>query len=634
MPTWLTKQAAGTLTGNEVMGVFQDGVFRRLTLTTLRDYVLQGSSISILWSVSATYQTDDITSYNDRFWRSLQDNNIANIPTEGAFWTEVSKAENLTLWSPGVITAAAEYYTFYVIDGVHQLFRLEGARPFFSSDFLAEYAAGDWELVSERGYMIITETAHGFSLGDSLVRNTGAWALKSDNTQIPIAIVKTVVDANTAVIQLLGNRSAGFSGLTDADYYYSQSDGSLDTTVSPYLIMVAISATEAIVLSGGGVSGGLLDGDYGDIIVSMTGSVITLDDNVVSNSKFRQSAGLSVVGRSANTTGNVADITGTAGQILRISGTTLGFGNDGLNTLTFNTGQGINSAGVLTIGVSATSVDIGAASIVNLYSNGVSVTLNDSIFVSTVSDTTATEISQTPTQISLTFGDGVYVSSFKVNTTDFEIDSDDPGFEGLKYSTDFSANFTSESLINLGYAQVAFWETDGETELLGDVFISGSYNIGFGEANPTAKLHLLAGTTVLAPLKLTTGTAVTTIAGDVNDGAFEYHGSHLWFTIGSTRHQLDQQAAGVGITQGANTLTANLELDGDAFQFNFLVYSANIAFFNGTPDFESGEGIMYFGDANTAPSAAPTDGVFQWVGLIDGVSRLHTQDSDGNITVL
>jgi len=46
----------------------------------------------------------------------------------------------------------------------------------------------------------------------------------------------------------------------------------------------------------------------------------------VTNAKLRQSGGLSVVGRSANTTGAVADITGVDGQVLRVAGTSLGFG--------------------------------------------------------------------------------------------------------------------------------------------------------------------------------------------------------------------------------------------------------------------------------------------------------------------
>lgn len=64
----------------------------------------------------------------------------------------------------------------------------------------------------------------------------------------------------------------------------------------------------------------------GDATISNTGAV-TVGNNAISNAKFRQSAGLSVVGRSANSTGDVADITaGTDKFVLFRSGTTLGFG--------------------------------------------------------------------------------------------------------------------------------------------------------------------------------------------------------------------------------------------------------------------------------------------------------------------
>jgi hypothetical protein len=56
-------------------------------------------------------------------------------------------------------------------------------------------------------------------------------------------------------------------------------------------------------------------------------STATIQPNAVSNEKFRQSVALSVVGRTANSTGNVADISAaTNHQVLRRSGTTLGFG--------------------------------------------------------------------------------------------------------------------------------------------------------------------------------------------------------------------------------------------------------------------------------------------------------------------
>ena len=54
---------------------------------------------------------------------------------------------------------------------------------------------------------------------------------------------------------------------------------------------------------------------------------VAVSTNGITDALFRQSAGLSVVGRSANTTGNVADVVaGTDNQVLRRSGTAIGFG--------------------------------------------------------------------------------------------------------------------------------------------------------------------------------------------------------------------------------------------------------------------------------------------------------------------
>lgn len=97
----------------------------------------------------------------------------------------------------------------------------------------------------------------------------------------------------------------------------------------------------------------LSDGDKGDITVSSGGTLFTIDPNVVSNTKFRQSIALSVVGRSANSTGDVADIAAANdGEVLRRSGTTLGFGTvatAGLadDAVTFAKMQNITTARVL-----------------------------------------------------------------------------------------------------------------------------------------------------------------------------------------------------------------------------------------------------------------------------------------------
>jgi hypothetical protein len=93
----------------------------------------------------------------------------------------------------------------------------------------------------------------------------------------------------------------------------------------------------------------------------------------------------------------------------------------------------------------------------------------------------------------------------------------------------------------------------------GNVNIGGS--IGYAATAPTARLHLPAGTTSAssAPLKLTSGTAMTT----PEDGAIEYHGSHLYFTIGSTRYQLDQQSSGSGtVSSVALTMPSDFSVGG------------------------------------------------------------------------
>ncbi|MGD9729993.1 MAG: phage tail fiber protein, partial [Nitrospiraceae bacterium] len=68
-----------------------------------------------------------------------------------------------------------------------------------------------------------------------------------------------------------------------------------------------------------------IDATYNDAGASIT---LDLKDNSVSNAKLRDSSGLSIIGRSANSIGYPADITaGSDGDILRRSGSTLGFGS-------------------------------------------------------------------------------------------------------------------------------------------------------------------------------------------------------------------------------------------------------------------------------------------------------------------
>lgn len=84
---------------------------------------------------------------------------------------------------------------------------------------------------------------------------------------------------------------------------------------------------------------------------------------------------------------------------------------------------------------------------------------------------------------------------------------------------------------------------------------------------PTAKIHIGAGTATAgtAPIKLTNGVALAT----AEDGVFEYHSSHLFYTIGSTRYQLDQQVLnGLSIKEGTNTTMGIATLSGGTVVVN------------------------------------------------------------------
>jgi hypothetical protein len=71
---------------------------------------------------------------------------------------------------------------------------------------------------------------------------------------------------------------------------------------------------------------GALSVSVDNVTTEISSNQVIVKGNGIGNSQIRQAAGLSVLGRAANTTGNIADITaGTDGQVLRRNGTALEF---------------------------------------------------------------------------------------------------------------------------------------------------------------------------------------------------------------------------------------------------------------------------------------------------------------------
>src|SRR5574338_573235 len=113
----------------------------------------------------------------------------------------------------------------------------------------------------------------------------------------------------------------------DADARYAAISHTHTASDVSGLAAIATSGS-ASDLTAGTVPAARMPALTGDVTSTVGTVATTIAANAVSNTKLRDSAGLSVIGRSASTTGDPADITASAdGQVLRRSGTTLGFGS-------------------------------------------------------------------------------------------------------------------------------------------------------------------------------------------------------------------------------------------------------------------------------------------------------------------
>lgn len=111
-----------------------------------------GDTASSIWSSTFTYNTDDLVVYDNKWWKSLVDNNTGNIPQEDTNWTEVSKGINFGLWTVGVYTEQEVFVRWNLFGNGNYgagLYRLSNpTRPYNSTNLFNEWVAGDWELMT------------------------------------------------------------------------------------------------------------------------------------------------------------------------------------------------------------------------------------------------------------------------------------------------------------------------------------------------------------------------------------------------------------------------------------------------------------------------------------------------------
>jgi hypothetical protein len=194
---------------------------------------------------------------------------------------------------------------------------------------------------------------------------------KTDDTNVTVTLggtpAKALLTATSLTLGWTGQLAVtrggtGLSTVAQGDILYSDSADNLttlpkNTTATRYLsntgtsnnpawsqINLANGVTGILPLANGGTGSNLSDpgadrilfwDDSGNVVdwlspgstLAITATTIDIATNGVGDSQIRQFAGLSVLGRSANSTGNGADITaGTDAFVLRRAGTALGFG--------------------------------------------------------------------------------------------------------------------------------------------------------------------------------------------------------------------------------------------------------------------------------------------------------------------
>ena len=160
-----------------------------------------------------------------------------------------------------------------------------------------------------------TGTGGGTVTSVSVVSANGFAGTVANSTSTP------AITLHTSVIGILSGNGSGVSAAS------TTGTGAVVLATSPTLVTPNLGVATATSINGATFPPTVtLTGDVTGTGTTSIGATIAA--NAVSDTKLRQSAGLSVIGRSSSAAGNVADIIGTAGQVLQVNaaGTSLGFG--------------------------------------------------------------------------------------------------------------------------------------------------------------------------------------------------------------------------------------------------------------------------------------------------------------------
>lgn len=184
-----------------------------------------------------------------------------------------------------------------------------------------------------------TITSTGNDATDSISLDIAAGSVKNVHVASDAAIDFSKLATLTAGRVLIGDASNVVTGVAMTGDITMNSSGvtaigsgvivNADINASAaiaYSKLASLATGQALIGNGGVPTATTLSGD----VTVSSGGTMSIGLGAVTNPKFRNSSALSVVGRASNSAGSVADIvTSSDGDVLRRSGTTLGFGTIG-----------------------------------------------------------------------------------------------------------------------------------------------------------------------------------------------------------------------------------------------------------------------------------------------------------------
>ena len=360
-------------------------------------------------------------------------------------------------------------------------------------------------------YIILDTVNHRFY---NYNRATNVWSVAGGGT---------AVTSITAGIGLTGGTIISTGTLAaDTTFLFTQSDTlSLNLTnrfaaKQNSLTLTTTGTSGASTLIGSTLnipqySGGVSDGDKGDIDVTNSGATWTIDTSAVSLS------------------GN--KITGT-----------LPVANGGTNASTFTAGS------VVFAGNGGTYTQDNS----NLFWNDTDNRLG--IGTSSPTERLTINAAAASTSTNYQFKNISVTSGFTSGYTNNTIVSLLAGYDGPSiYGTDIGYGYD-------GTGYTLFFSTNDNTggNAIERMRITSNGNVGIGQTTPTAVLHLKAGTATAstAPLKFTSGTNLTTAEA----GAMEFNGTNLLFTPSTTRHTVNHGLTGSATLDFGST---NAQLSAD-----------------------------------------------------------------------